>query len=179
MSRSNNRKRSIDAKYKRWEKNPRCEYCGVVTKKQEGFKLVDNTFTKDHVFVKGDPKRENPPKHCKRPWFVSCFRCNNDRGCLGFHKWINSCYRGRLMTAEYAIHILSEAGFRATLEEMKSNELCQPPKMPPFVQTDFSPAMSLTVLQEPVTDGQKSKPKSCSRFATTFLALRNFIMGTA
>lgn len=66
----------------------RCHWCDQpVFLPIRGNPLPPNTATLDHVFTKGDPRRENPPTG-SISHVVACFTCNNQRGSMPYDEFL-------------------------------------------------------------------------------------------
>jgi len=60
-----------------WRRDPRCFWCGVVTRFEEHYS--DDAATVEHVYHRRYPKRHDPRRHLPGT-VLACKRCNNDRG---------------------------------------------------------------------------------------------------
>lgn len=64
-----------------WNKDPRCFWCGVVTKptNKHGGKQENDMATLDHVYSRLDPKRKQN-LNLEVKTVLSCYLCNQKRG---------------------------------------------------------------------------------------------------
>ena len=76
------RRRNEEAARQKWK----CFWCPVqmtpVPPYRHGATYPPTMVTLDHMFHKGDPRRDTIPKNGERRYVAACRRCNEERGAI-------------------------------------------------------------------------------------------------